>query len=74
MNQDIVNVTPGDVYSAHMGGHGDAGTIAATVYVHRPTSRVVYQVVAPGAMRLGPHVSAFRERGYSITPYPEDRP
>lgn len=66
---DIVKVSPGDVYSAHMGGNGDAGPISATVYVHGPSSRVVYQVVQENVMRLGPHVSAFRERGYSITPW-----
>ncbi len=69
MNADLVTVSPGEVYSAHMGGSGDAGPVSATIAVHAPTGRVVYQVVRPGLMRLGPPVSAFQERGYTVTPW-----
>ena len=67
-NAGLVRVAPGEVYAAHMGGSGDAGPVSATISVHAPTGRVVYQVVRPGVMRLGPPVSAFRERGYTVTP------
>jgi hypothetical protein len=69
MSADVVTVAPGEVFAAHMGGNGDAGPISATVHVHRPTGRVVYQVLAENVMRLGPHVTAFREKGYSVTPW-----
>jgi hypothetical protein len=69
MSADLVTVAAGDVYSAHMGGNGDVGPVSATISVHAPTGRVVYQVVSPGVMRLGPHVSAFREKGYTVTPW-----
>jgi hypothetical protein len=69
MSADVVTVAPGEVYSAHVGGSGDAGPVSVTIAVHAPTGRVVYQVVSPGVMRLGPHVAAFRERGYTVTPW-----
>ncbi len=66
---DLVTVAPDDVYSAHMGGSGDAGPVSATIGVHAPTGRVVYQFVSADEVRLGPPVSAFRERGYTVTPW-----
>ena len=69
MKDLVVFVAPGDVYSAHIGGYGDAGPVSASLSVHAPTGRVIYQIVSPGVMRLGPPVSAFRERGYTVTPW-----
>lgn len=66
---DIVRVEPGDVVAAHLGGFGDAGPVSATVHLHRPTGRLVYEVLEENLMRLGPPSSAFRERGYSVTPW-----
>jgi hypothetical protein len=71
MSADLVTVAPGDVFHVRMVRRGRAtrarsGFRAATIPVHAPTGRVVYQVVQPGVLRLGPHVEAFRQLGYSV--------
>lgn len=65
MSADVVTIAPKDLYHARM----VAPHVDATIPVHAPTGRVVYQVVSPSVMRLGPPVSAFRERGYTVTPW-----
>lgn len=63
-NPDIVAFFPGDLYHARM----RAPHVDATIPVHRATDRVVYQLVEPGIVRLGPTVSEFREAGAVVTP------
>lgn len=65
----LVTVAPGDLYRARM----IAPHVDATLPVHRATDRVVYQIVQPGVMRLGPTVSEFRQAGALVTPLPEVR-
>ena len=77
MSADLVTVAPGDVYHARMVRRGRAtrarsGFRAATIPVHAATGRVVYRVVQPGVLRLGPHVDDFRELGYTVTTLEED--
>ena len=47
MSADVVTFAAGDLYHARM----VAPHVDATIPVHAPTGRVVYQVVSPGVMR-----------------------
>jgi hypothetical protein len=71
MHRDLVTVAPADVFYARMVRRGRAprarGIRAATIPVHAPTRRAVYQVIQPGVLRLGPHVDDFRALGYTVT-------
>lgn len=67
MSAALVTVAPGDLYQARM----IAPFVDATIPVHRATDRVVYRVVRPGVVRLGPTVSEFRAAGTLVTPLPE---
>lgn len=59
-----MKVTEKDLYRATWKGQH----VEATIPVHRPTDRVVYQFVSPGVVRLGPTVAEFRDLGVEITP------
>lgn len=77
MSADLVTVVPDDVYHVRMVRRGRAtrarsGFRVATVPVHAPTGRLVYQVVEKGVLRLGPHVDDFRELGYTVTTLEEN--
>lgn len=67
-----IKVYSGEVYSAHVGGNGDAGTVAATIAVHRPSGRVVADWPAEDEVILGEPVDELRGRGYSVTPCARD--
>lgn len=62
-----IMVQPGDVYSAHVGGNGDAETVAATIAVHSPSGRIVADWTGEDEVILGESVSALRDRGYTVT-------
>lgn len=64
-----IKIQPGEVYSAHLGGNGDAGIVTATVAVHRPTGRLVAEWPAEDEVLLGETVDELRGRGYSVTPW-----
>jgi hypothetical protein len=64
-----IRVQSGEVYSAHAGGNGDAGTVAATIAVHAPSGRVVADWTAEDEVILGESVADLRGRGYSVTPW-----
>ena len=68
-NATPIKVNPGEVYSAHVGGNGDAGIVAATIAVHRPSGRCVADWTAEDEVFLGESVSDLEARGYSVTPY-----
>ncbi len=61
-------VNPTEVYSAHVGGNGDAGIVAATIPVHRPTGRTVETWTTEDEVVLGEPVSDLEARGYTVTP------
>ena len=63
-----VTVRPGDTYTAHVGGYGNAGPVAASITVHQPTGRVVDRWIAEDVVSLGEPVSDLAERGYTVTP------
>lgn len=64
-----IKVYSGEVYSAHLGGNGDAGTVAATIAVHSPSGRVVADWTGEDELVLGESVSDLKARGYSVTPW-----
>ena len=64
-----IKVYSGEVYSAHVGGNGDAGIVAATIAVHSPSGRVVADWTAEDEVVLGEPVDELRGRGYTVTPY-----
>jgi hypothetical protein len=64
-----VRIEPGDTYSAHLGGSGDAGTVSATVTVHLPTDRLVDEWISESTVILGASVGEMRRRGYSVAAY-----
>lgn len=63
-----IKVRAGDIYSAHVGGNGDAGAVSATISVHRPSGRVVDEWTGEDEVILGWPVSGMEERGYTVTP------
>lgn len=68
-----LKVNPGEISSAYVSGHGDAGTVAATIAVHSPSGRAVAEWTAEDEVILGGPVDELRERGYTVTPL-EGRP
>ena len=64
-----VKVHPEEMFSAHVGGNGDAGTVTATIAVHRPSGRCVAEWRAEDEVLLGESVSDLEARGYSVTPW-----
>lgn len=64
-----IRIKTTEVYSAHVGGNGDAGPVAATIAVHRPTGRAVADWTAEDEVLLGEPVSDLEARGYTVTPW-----
>lgn len=70
---NTTKVYPGEVFSAHLGGNGDAGTVTATIAVHRPTGRAVADWTAEDEVLLGEPISDLEARGYTVTPWATER-
>ncbi len=64
-----IRVNASEVYSAHVGGNGDAGPVTATIAVHRPSGRTVETWTAEDEVLLGEAVAGLEARGYTVTPW-----